>query len=153
MIVGGQVRAALIQVIFVKATKLSGRAKAGGRVIESDDAAALTATKNQLLSNKKSGRKTGPKVTADIASGVAGDGSGWGNGKIITLMSVDTDRIDKSLGLFHVLWTAPITVILTLILLLVNITYSALSGYALLVMGVPLLYVIYAVNTGFWTRY
>jgi ABC-type multidrug transport system fused ATPase/permease subunit len=139
MIVGGQVRAALIQVIFVKATKLSGRAKAGGRLIESDDAAALTAAKNQLLSNKKSGQKTGAKVTADIASGVAGDGSGWGNGKIITLMSVDTDRIDKSLGLFHVLWTAPITVIITLILLLINITYSALSGYALLVLGMPLL--------------
>ena len=54
-------------------------------------------------------------------------------------MSVDTYRIDQACGLFHIIWTAPITCLITLVLLLVNLTYSALAGFALLVIGVPLL--------------
>ncbi|KAK2746674.1 hypothetical protein FQN57_003018 [Myotisia sp. PD_48] len=154
MMVGGQARAALINLIFAKATKLSGRAKAGGKAIEENPsalndldkkAAELQQVRNDLLKTNAGKNKgnTGPKSTPDAAIGVSGDGAGWSNGRIVTLMSVDTDRIDKALGLFHILWTAPIILILVLILLLVNIGYSALSGYALLVLGVPLLtYVI-----------
>lgn len=133
MMVGGQSRAVLIQLIFKKSIKLSARAKAGGKAIENSQIA------QENDSSEEEKRKSGPKVTPDIAPGIAGDGTGWGNGKIVTLMSVDTDRIDKALGLFHMLWVSPVILILALILLLVNITYSALSGYALLVLGVPLL--------------
>jgi len=54
-------------------------------------------------------------------------------------MSVDTYRIDQACGLFHILWTAPLSVLVTLALLIVNLTYSALAGFALLVIGIPVL--------------
>ena len=54
-------------------------------------------------------------------------------------MSVDTYRVDQASGLFHIIWTAPISCIITLAMLLVNLTYSALAGFALLVLGVPIL--------------
>lgn len=54
-------------------------------------------------------------------------------------MSVDTYRIDQASGLFHIIWTAPITILITLVMLLINITYSALAGFALLVIGIPVL--------------
>nr|KMM69243.1 ABC metal ion transporter [Coccidioides posadasii RMSCC 3488] len=148
MMVGGQSRAALVNAIFAKATKLSGRAKAGGRenphreANESDEAELQTARDGVIreISEKKAGKqRSKPKISAKTAANIAGDGSGWSNGKIVALMSIDTDRIDKALGLFHLLWTSPIIIIVALILLLVNIGYSALSGYALLILGVPLL--------------
>lgn len=145
MMVGGQARAVLINMIFAKAMKLSGRAKAGGKATQAsekldpqDEEKKLQAAKDELLKDGKS-VKPGPKVTADAGKGVAGDGRGWSNGRIITLMSVDADRINTASGMFHLVWTAPISIIITLIVLLVNIGYSALSGYALLVIGIPLL--------------
>ncbi|KAJ9296060.1 hypothetical protein DTO271G3_5635 [Paecilomyces variotii] len=152
MTVGGQTRAVLINMIFTKAMKLSGRAKAGGKAIEEseqrsypeDENKTLEATKNELLKGVKDSKR-GPKVTADAGKGIAGDGRGWSNGRIITLMSVDADRINTASGMFHLIWTSPISIILTLIMLLVNIGYSALSGYALLAISIPLL--TYAIRT------
>lgn len=54
-------------------------------------------------------------------------------------MSVDTYRVDQASGLFHIIWTAPVSIIITLVLLLVNLTYSALAGFALLIIGIPVL--------------
>lgn len=54
-------------------------------------------------------------------------------------MSTDTYRVDQASGMFHLIWTAPISCIITLILLLINLTYSALAGFGLLVVGLPLL--------------
>lgn len=54
-------------------------------------------------------------------------------------MSVDTYRVDQACGLFHLIWTAPLACLITLAMLLVNLTYSALAGFALLVIGMPLL--------------
>lgn len=150
MLVGGQTKAVLINMIFTKAMKLSGRAKAGGKAVEDyrgkteadDEAGILKSMKDDLMErafNKEKVSKAGPRVTPDIAPGIAGDGSGWSNGRIITLMSVDADRIDQACGMFHLLWTSPIIIIITLIVLVINIGYSALSGYALLVLGMPLL--------------
>ncbi|KAF3482936.1 oligomycin resistance ATP-dependent permease YOR1 [Arthroderma uncinatum] len=145
MMVGGQSRAALVSLIFSKATRLSGRARAGGKAIGPagsepsavEGTAELRKTHDNILKSIFSKKKTvGP---SNANNGVMGDGTGWSNGRIITLMSVDTDRIDKALGLFHLLWTSPIIIILALILLVVNIGYSALSGYALLLAGIPLL--------------
>ncbi|EGE02097.1 ABC multidrug transporter [Trichophyton equinum CBS 127.97] len=145
MMVGGQARAVLVSMIFSKATRLSGRARAGGKAISPGEMGAkatqqdteLRKAHDTILTSIFSKKKhVGP---TNAVAGVVGDGTGWSNGRIVTLMSVDTDRIDKALGLFHLLWTSPIIIILALILLLVNIGYSALSGYALLVAGIPLL--------------
>ncbi|KAL2812956.1 P-loop containing nucleoside triphosphate hydrolase protein [Aspergillus granulosus] len=126
-IVGGQVRAVLILHIFNKAMKLSGRAKAGSQQTpeEQEKAKELSAAKDQAL--KQPGAR--PKT----------DGKAWGNGRIIALMSIDVDRINLACGMFHISWTAPISIIVTLVLLLVNLSYSALAGYALLVFGIPFL--------------
>ena len=142
MMVGGQSRAVLISVIFEKAMSISGRAKAGGRAIEDGKETKVeeTALEKEKSTKWYQFRKSGAKVsTADSGRGVAGDGTGWANGRVVNLMSVDTYRVDQASGMFHMIWTAPIACIITLILLLVNLTYSALAGFALLIIGLPVL--------------
>ena len=143
--VGAQARGVLITLIFEKAMKLSGRAKAGGKAIEQQgkekEVQELTKAKDSLLKRllNRNHPQQGPQVTPDKAQGIAGDGAGWPNGRIVNLMSVDTYRIDQASGMFHMIWTSPISVLITLVVLLVNLTYSALAGFALLVIGVPVL--------------
>ncbi|SLM36235.1 abc transporter [Lasallia pustulata] len=149
--VGAQTRGVLITVIFEKAMRLSGRAKAGGRAIavggaqeqgSNDDAKDNARAKEGFFKrrlNKKLHPKGGPIVTADKARGVAGDGVGWANGRVVNLMSTDTYRVDQASGMFHLIWTSPVAILITLALLLVNLTYSALAGFGLLVIGLPVL--------------
>ena len=54
-------------------------------------------------------------------------------------MSVDTYRIDQANGNFHLVWAAPVGVLITLLLLIINLTYSALAGFALIAIAMPLL--------------
>ena len=89
--------------------------------------------------DKKLNPKGGAQVMADKAHGISGDGAGWGNGRIVNLMSTDTYRIDQASGMFHMIWTSPVAILLTLVVLLINLTYSALAGFGLLVIGIPLL--------------
>ncbi|KAI4255845.1 MAG: hypothetical protein LQ352_002363 [Teloschistes flavicans] len=145
-LVGAQARGVLITLIFEKAMKLSGRAKAGGKALENQekdkDREELVKLKKGLLHrlvDKKMKPQAGPKVTPDKGRGVAGDGVGWANGRIVNLMSVDTYRIDQASGMFHMIWTSPIAVLITLVVLLINLSYSALAGFALLVIGIPVL--------------
>jgi len=138
MMVGGQARAVLISVIFEKAMKISGRAKAGGREIKNGEDKS-TQHPNTPDSKPKKGKKGGIKMAPDTMKGVAGDGTGWANGRVVNLMSVDTFRVDQASGLFHMIWTAPIACIITLVLLVINLTYSALAGFGLLVIGLPVL--------------
>ncbi|RDW64813.1 ABC transporter-1 [Coleophoma cylindrospora] len=139
MMCGGQARAVLISVIFEKAMVISGRAKAGGKEVKSGPPPVAPTEKSKKgLKFWKS--EPGIKTTGtDIAKGVAGDGTGWANGRVVNLMSVDTYRVDQASGMFHMIWTAPIACIVTLILLVINLTYSALAGFALLIIGLPAL--------------
>ncbi|CAI6341615.1 unnamed protein product [Periconia digitata] len=141
MMVGGQARAVLISIIFDKAMKLSGRAKAGGQaVLEApppDIQPGSEAEKKwyKKILKKKQKEAQAPKTQGDVS----GDGQGWGNGRIINLMSVDTYRVDQASGFFHMIWTSPIAILVTTALLLVNLTYSALPGLGLLILTMPLL--------------
>ncbi|KAL8672957.1 MAG: hypothetical protein Q9168_002590 [Polycauliona sp. 1 TL-2023] len=144
--VGAQARGVLITLIFAKAMKLSGRAKAGGKALDDHqqhkDEQELVKVKEGLLKrliSKRLSPEGGPKVTPDKAPGISGDGAGWANGKIVNLMSVDTYRIDQASGMFHMVWTSPIAMIITLVVLLINLSYSALAGFGLLVIGAPIL--------------
>ena len=143
MMVGGESRAVLISVIFEKSMKISGRAKAGGRAIkegpetEQEEKDHAKESKQSKKDQKRSGTKT--KVDPDAGKGISGDGTGWANGRVVNLMSVDTYRVDQASGLFHLIWTAPLACLITLALLLVNLTYSALAGFGLLVIGLPVL--------------
>ena len=151
MMCGGEARAVLINAIFEKSLKLSGRAKAGGRALDHEHTENGIA-ELEALSRKSTSRpalqraisrtlhpKTGPKTTPDKGQGISGDGTGWNNGKIVGLMSVDTYRVDQASGMFHLIWTSPIQIAVVLVVLCINLGYSALSGYALLVICVPAL--------------
>jgi ATP-binding cassette subfamily C (CFTR/MRP) protein 1 len=141
-LVGGQSRAVLISLIFEKSMVISGRAKAGGREIKEGPETERehdVHVKEDKQAKKDAKKKGGPKVAPDAGRGIAGDGTGWANGRVVNLMSVDTYRVDLASGMFHMVWTAPIACIITLILLLINLTYSALAGFGLLVIGLPLL--------------
>jgi ABC-type multidrug transport system fused ATPase/permease subunit len=146
MMNGGQARAMLMAVIFDKAMVLSGRAKAGGKAIEAPppppEGVKPGSEEEKKWYKKMLERKSKAKPDPSPLpgkKGVSGDGQGWSNGRIINLMSVDTYRIDQAFGMFHMLWTAPIQILVTLVLLLINLTYSALAGFGLLVISMPLL--------------
>jgi ATP-binding cassette subfamily C (CFTR/MRP) protein 1 len=148
MMVGGQSRAVLMSLIFEKSMNISARARAGGREIKEGpetETQAQNSAKEIKLAEKeakkmaKKSKKGGAKGTPDAKRGVAGDGSGWANGRVVNLMSVDTYRVDQASGMFHLIWTAPLACIITLVLLLINLTYSALAGFSLLVVGLPVL--------------
>ncbi|KND93889.1 Oligomycin resistance ATP-dependent permease YOR1 [Tolypocladium ophioglossoides CBS 100239] len=93
--------------------------------------------KSEEKGEKKSEKKS--KGAKQDSKGPQKDGIGWANGRIVNLMSVDTYRIDQASALFHMTWTSPIACLITLVVLVVNLTYSALAGFALLVIGVPAL--------------
>ncbi|KAI0201322.1 P-loop containing nucleoside triphosphate hydrolase protein [Astrocystis sublimbata] len=138
MIIGGQVRAVLISMIFEKSMVISGRAKAGGKLITNGTVEQKSDEKKEDDKKGKSKKKSKQDAKAE-KPGLAGDGTGWSNGRVVNLMSVDTYRVDQSSALFHIIWTAPFQCIITLVLLLVNLSYSALAGFAVLVVGIPAL--------------
>ncbi|KAK8021735.1 multidrug resistance-associated protein 2 [Apiospora arundinis] len=112
--IGGQTRALLISVLFNKSLNLSLEARAGSSKPPAND--------EDKNASKANGR--------DSAS------DGYSNSHLLTMMSSDVARIDQAAGMFHLIWTAPIQVILAFILLLVNLNYSAVAGFALLFLGV-----------------
>nr|POF04550.1 oligomycin resistance atp-dependent permease yor1 [Quercus suber] len=81
------------------------------------------------------------KLSGRAKVGIEGVDSkeGWGNGRINNLMSTDTSRIDQAAANVHRCWVSPIQVLLTLVLLCVNLGYSALAGFGLVCVLVPLL--------------
>lgn len=114
-VLGGQVKAALVSLIFSKAMKLSGRAKADGRHSGEDD--------QQHADNVKSGKGR----------------SGWNNGRITMLMGVEADRVDRACGSIHLLWATPICLAVGLVVLIFTIGCSALSGYGFMFLSVLVL--------------
>ncbi|RYP56800.1 hypothetical protein DL771_011575 [Monosporascus sp. 5C6A] len=141
MIIGGQTRAVMIGLVFEKALVLSGRAKAGGKEITSApvEEEGKEAEKEEHKEKKANAQASKGAAKNGEKPGVVGDGTGWSNGRIVNLMSVDTYRVDQASAMFHMIWTSPLVCIITLVLLIVNLSYSALAGFALLVLGVPAL--------------
>ncbi|WVR09429.1 hypothetical protein IAU60_006496 [Kwoniella sp. DSM 27419] len=60
------------------------------------------------------------------------------NGKLVNHISTDTSRIDFAAGFAHMVWTAPIQMIVIIIILLAQIGYSALPGIAFLLIMTPI---------------
>lgn len=132
MAVGGQARAGLIGMVFAKSLKISGRARAEGPSAGKPPVEPLPQTTPEEIKQARKEKGKQEKKGRD-------DEVGWGNGKVVNLMSTDTYRIDQCAAWFHVLWSSPIQIVITLILLLINLSYSALAGFALLVVGAPIL--------------
>ncbi len=140
MMIGGQARGVLIALIFNKAMKLSGRAKAGGQaIVETPPPDIEPGSEEEVKWYKKLLKKKQKKQAPAQAKDVAGGGEGWGNGRIVNLMSTDTYRVDQASGFFHMIWTAPIGILVTTTLLCVNLTYSALPGLGLIIIAMPCL--------------
>ena len=149
MVNGGQARAALISVIFDKSLRISGRARAGASASKEiprpqppQEAAPGTETEKawfRKLVPQRKPRKQEQEILSPVERGLRGDGQGYGNGRIVNLMSTDTYRVDQASGMFHLIWTAPISILVTLVLLLINLKASALAGFGLLVVAMPLL--------------
>ncbi|KAI1824635.1 ABC transporter family protein [Xylaria intraflava] len=138
MMIGGQVRAVLISLIFEKSMVISGRAKAGGKAIT--NGTTEVNSQKDPKDNEKGQADQKPRTDSKTEkSGVDGEGLGWSNGRVVSLMSVDTYRLDQASAMFHINWTGPIQCIITLVILLINLSYSALAGFAVLVIGIPAL--------------
>ena len=85
--VGAQCRGVLIDIIFEKAMKISGRAKAGGKEIESPKSTAPAETPEETrhrkqkfatrLLNRKQFPQGGQAVGTNNGAGILGDGHGW----------------------------------------------------------------------------
>ncbi|KAG6900221.1 hypothetical protein C0993_001290 [Termitomyces sp. T159_Od127] len=60
------------------------------------------------------------------------------NGKLVNHISTDVSRIDFCAGFFHMAWTAPIQMIICLILLILNLGPSALAGFGFFVLATPI---------------
>lgn len=59
------------------------------------------------------------------------------NGKLVNHISTDVSRVDFCCGFFHMVWAAPIQMIICLILLLLNLGPSALAGFGFFVLATP----------------
>ncbi|KAF9234112.1 ABC protein [Melanogaster broomeanus] len=60
------------------------------------------------------------------------------NATLVNHISSDVSRIDACAQYFHAAWTAPIQVIICLIILIVQLGPSALAGFALFVLVIPI---------------
>ncbi|KZT00765.1 ABC protein [Laetiporus sulphureus 93-53] len=60
------------------------------------------------------------------------------NAKLVTHISTDVSRVDACAQWFHATWTAPIQVTICLIILLVELGPSALAGFSLFLLIIPI---------------
>ncbi|KAG2411497.1 hypothetical protein HFD88_009052 [Aspergillus terreus] len=75
------------------------------------------------------------KVGATGKSNSGSESEGWTNGRIMNLMSNDTQRIFQASNVVHLVWTSPLAILLAVILVIINLTYSAIPGVGFLVIG------------------
>jgi ATP-binding cassette subfamily C (CFTR/MRP) protein 1 len=146
MIFGGQARSALISIIFDKAMTISGRAKAGGKVLQSPPAGIKPGSEEEkkhfkaeveAKAEKHDGKKKKGK-DGKVENVESENEDGWRNSRIVNLMSVDTYRIDQACGWLHMIWGNPVSLAVTIVLLTINLTYSAVPGIALFFIATPL---------------
>lgn len=133
MVVGGEVRSALISVIFRKAFTITKGKKPDWKPPLGPPAEIQPGSKQERKWYAKQLKKQNGKKKKDVGQ------DGWTNGRIINLMSTDTYRIDQASGWFHMVWASPTAILVTMALLLINLTYSALPGIALFFVAVPIL--------------
>ena len=59
-------------------------------------------------------------------------------GKLVNYISTDVSRIDFACQFFHIGWTAPIQLVICLVILLANLGSSALTGFAIFLIMTPI---------------
>ncbi|KAI2615665.1 P-loop containing nucleoside triphosphate hydrolase protein [Hypoxylon sp. NC1633] len=119
---GAQARGVLMAAMFEKSTKLLGQpCKTQG---SDQPTGGDPATSRQLSKNIKS--KGSEKVNQEIEDVKTA----------INLMSSDVGQVNQAAKAFHLVWTAPITIVLASVIVLYNLTYSAIPGICLLLLGI-----------------
>ncbi|KAI1798260.1 multidrug resistance-associated ABC transporter [Ganoderma leucocontextum] len=63
-------------------------------------------------------------------------------GQITTMISADTVRLERNAYMVHNLWSAPVQIALGIGLLIRNLGVSALVGFAILLMGAPIEFIL-----------
>lgn len=143
--VGGQTRAVLITAIFNKSLRISGRARNGIKPASFSDTQATLVGDDEEPSGQKDKTEKTPAKRGQIKNAKRQKSSnavaemGWSNGRVIGLMAIDSARIDAAAGLIHTVWTAPLITIIAVALLIVNLSYSALAGLAILIVAMVFL--------------
>lgn len=139
---GGEARAVLMSRIFAKALCISGRARAGSGPSVTPSPGMKPGSDEEKKWYQKTlpkPKKGGPPPPGAAPPKAGDDGDGWSNGRIVNLMSTDTHRIDQASGFFHILWASPLSILITVALLIVNLGYSALPGLGLIFLSTPVL--------------
>ncbi|KAL4788896.1 P-loop containing nucleoside triphosphate hydrolase protein [Aspergillus venezuelensis] len=122
MMTGAQTRSALISIIFDKAMTISGRAKAGNAALEPLPANVTPGSDEERdhFASQIEGKKKDKQERRRI--------SAWPN----------TYRIDQACGWFHVTWSNVLGIVVTIAILIINLSYSALPGIAIFLLSLPI---------------
>ncbi|KAJ3344779.1 hypothetical protein GGF32_008948, partial [Allomyces javanicus] len=62
----------------------------------------------------------------------------WNTGKVVNVVTTDTNRIDVVMPWVHTFWTSTLQIIVAMVLMVNYIGWAALAGIALLVLFVPM---------------
>ncbi|RYP20942.1 hypothetical protein DL765_002479 [Monosporascus sp. GIB2] len=132
-VIGGQSRSMLVSAIFGKSMHTRGRGSSapgtGTQGVKEAPGSAVSAESNQKDSSTADDPTTHKRLDAKEHS----------IGHLTNFMSVDCNRIDRATTAIHMLWTAPMSLIIAVALLIVNLGTSALAGLGLLIVGFALL--------------
>ena len=63
-------------------------------------------------------------------------------GEIVNLMSIDSDRLNLAIGYLWVLWSAPLQIVVALVLLWFQVKQAVFGGLAVIVLSIPLNFVL-----------
>ena len=70
-------------------------------------------------------------------------------GEIVNLMSVDAQRFMDLMTYFHMIWSAPLQIVLSLVFLYFTMGYAIFAGFALMILMIPFNAAIAAVSRNF----
>ncbi|KAI1399857.1 P-loop containing nucleoside triphosphate hydrolase protein [Hypoxylon fuscum] len=121
-VLGAQARGILVAAMFEKSTKISGQSQNSRKV--------NCGTGKSITSN-------GPWFKKKTRNSQNGSGSFEDAESVVNLMSSDVGHVNQAAKVFHLVWTAPITINLSVALVIYNLSYSAVPGIVMLMVGIP----------------
>ncbi|KAI0843074.1 P-loop containing nucleoside triphosphate hydrolase protein [Hypoxylon sp. FL0890] len=124
LMLGAQATGVLVAAMFEKSTKLSSQPH---KVHGSNQGTKAGSTLENQSPRKELGSKQHQRLEKRAEDTEC----------VINLMSSDTGHINDAAKTFHLVWTAPITIVLATTIIFYNLTYSALPGICLLLAGIP----------------
>lgn len=119
-VVGAQTRAILTNKIFIKSLERK-------------------STRTRSLSHKSYTAVDKEQALPSSSSNAGEKGTENSPKDAISLMSNDTKSIEQVISVIHLLWALPLSIIVALVLLFINIGMSTLSGFACIIILVPIL--------------